>query len=265
MNIFRFELKSNIKSTIIWILAMCLTVYFFMMAFPAYSDNSQGIIKVLKNYPPELLKALGMDINQFFSSIGFYSFVLIYIELLAAMQAMMLALGTSGRELRTRTSEFLVTKPISRWTILAAKSSAVLVILVITNLSITLTSLYAVSAVTKEPFSVTALLMVCLSTFLLQLVFAAMGILLGVTFRKLRSVAPVSLGIVFGFYVVNMLKGIFDDKWIRYFSPFQFFEKYSIIATKSFDSVFLIWSVVLIVGMLIVGFVYYVKKDIHAV
>jgi len=62
-----------------------------------------------------------------------------------------------------------------------------------------------------------------------------------------------------------MLKGIFDDKWIRYFSPFQFFEKYSIIATKSFDSVFLIWSVVLIVGMLIVGFVYYVKKDIHAV
>ncbi len=265
MNIFLFELKSSFKSTIIWIFALCLVAWGFMMIFPAFMSDSAGIIEIFKNYPPELMKALGFVPDQFFSVLGFYSFVLIYIELIAAMQAMVLGLGTSGREIRTHTSEFLLTKPVKRWEVLGAKISAILFLLVVTNLFLMAASVIAVKQVSSLPFSLTALVLVNVSTFLLQLIFAALGVLLGVTFRKLRAVAPVSLAIVFGFFIVNMLKAIFNDAWIRYFSPFQFFEKYTIIATKSFDTTFLIYSIAIVLGMTLLSFVYFSMKDIHSV
>ncbi len=265
MNVFKFELKSNLKSSLIWILVLCGVAYFFMMIFPAYLENSAGILEILKKYPPELLKALGMDIDQFFTALGFYSFVLVYIELIAAMQAMMLGLGCSGREIRTKTSDFLITKPIKRWQILLAKVSVVFLILIVTNILLSITSVIALNQVATTSFSMTALLLVNISTFLLQLIFASLGILLGVVFRKLRSVAPVSLGIVFGFFVVNMLKAIFNDAWIQYVSPFQFFEKYVIIATQSFNLVMLLWCLLLIFGFSLLSFIIYTNKDIHAV
>ncbi len=265
MNIFRFELKSNLRSTIIWIAVLCLVAWGFMMIYPNFLADSAGIIKLINNYPPELLKAIGFVPDQFFSVLGFYTFVLVYIELIAAMQAMVLGLATSGREIRTRTSDFVLTKPVKRWEILGAKSLAILTILIVTNLCLMLVSYISISQVADRSFSLTALVMVNISTFLLQLVFAAIGILLGVTFRKLRSVAPVSLSIVFGFFVVNMLKGIFDDAWIRYFSPFQFFEKYLIITSKSFETPFLLYTIFVIIGMTLMSFVYYSIKDIHAV
>ena len=265
MNIFLFELKSNFKSAVIWIFVLCLVAWGFMMIYPSFLSDSAGIIEVFKHYPPEVMKALGFVPDQFFSVLGFYSFVLIYVELIAAMQAMVLGLGTSGREIRTRTSEFVLTKPVKRWEILGAKSLAILTILAITNVFLMITSYLSIAQVAQGSFSLNALLLVNLSTFLLQLVFAALGILLGVTFRKLRSVAPVSLGIVFGFFVVNMLKGIFDEAWIRYFSPFQFFDKYLIIADKTFETPFLLYAVALILGLTIFSFAYFSNKDIHAV
>lgn len=265
MNIFLFELKSNFKSNLVWIIVLCSVAYFFMMIYPAFYANSKDLIEVFNRYPKEVLVAFGFDIDQFFSAIGFYCFVLIYIELIASMQAMVLGLGTSGRELRLRTSEFIITKPVTRLQIMFAKTASILVILLVTNILLTITSYIAISQVTFDSFSTQAFLLVCLSTFLLQCVFASMGILLGVTFRKLRSVAPVSLGIVFGFFVVNMLKAIFDDAWIRYFSPFQFFDKYSIVLKGNLEIEFLVWGIVLIIGMTLVGFVYFNKKDIHAV
>jgi ABC-2 type transport system permease protein len=265
MNIFLFELRSSFKSTLIWIFAICLVAWGFMMIYPSFIADSAGIIEVFKNYPPEFLKALGFVPEQFFSVLGFYSFVLLYVELIAAMQAMVLGLGTAGRELRTRTSEFILTKPVKRWEILGAKTLAILSILVATNVCLMIVSYLSISQVANGSFSLSALLLVNLSTFLLQLVFAAIGILLAVTFRKLRSIAPVSLSIVFGFFVLNMLKGIFNDAWIRYFSPFQFFEKYAIIADKSFETPFLLYSVALVFGFTILSFVYFSVKDIHAV
>jgi ABC-2 type transport system permease protein len=265
MNIFLFELKSNFKSTAIWIFVLCLVAWGFMMIYPSFIADSAGIIELFKHYPPEVMKALGFVPDQFFSVLGFYSFVLIYVELIAAMQAMVLGLGTSGREIRTRTSDFILTKPVKRWEVLGAKTLAILTILAITNIFLMIASYLSIVQVAGGSFSLTALVLVNFSTFLLQLVFASLGIFLGVTFRKLRSVAPVSLSIVFGFFVVNMLKGIFNDAWIRYFSPFQFFEKYSIIADKSFESVFLFYSIAVILGLTILSFVYYSNKDIHAV
>jgi ABC-2 type transport system permease protein len=265
MNIFLFELKSNLKSNLIWILVLCSVAYFFMLIYPAFYANSTDLIEVFNRYPKEVLVAFGFDINQFFSAIGFYCFVLIYIELIAAMQAIVLGLGTSGRELRLRTTEFIITKPVKRLEIMFAKTASVFVILVLTNILLTIVSYIAISQVTLEPFSTNAFLLVCLSTFLLQCLFASLGILLGVTFRKLRSIAPVSLGIVFGFFVLNMLKAIFDDAWIRYFSPFQFFDKYSIVLLGKLEIEFLLWGITLIIGMILLAFVYFNKKDIHAV
>ena len=181
------------------------------------------------------------------------------------MQAMILGLGTSGRELRLRTSDFLITKPVKRVNILSAKVISITLILVVTNIFIFISAYLGIKSVTPDVFSIQTLIYLSVSTFLLQWIFASIGVVLGVTFRRLRSIAPVSLGIVFGFFVVNMLKAIFDDAWIRYVSPFQFFDKYEVLTTSALDLTFVLWSLGLVIIMLGFSFIYFDRKDIHAV
>ena len=265
MNIFLFELKSQLKSQWIWILSACGVAYFFMLIYPAFYDNAKNLIDIFNRYPKEVLVAFGFDMNQLFSALGFYSFVLVYVELITAMQAMILGLGTSGRELRLRTSDFLITKPVKRVKILLAKVISITLILVLTNIFIFISAYLGIKSVTPDVFSIQTLIYLSVSTFLLQWIFASIGVVLGVTFRRLRSIAPVSLGIVFGFFVVNMLKAIFDDAWIRYVSPFQFFDKYEVLTTSALDLTFVLWSLGLVIIMLGFSFIYFDRKDIHAV
>lgn len=263
MNIFTFEIKSNLKSTLIWMLVLCLVAFLFLQIFPIFYESSASLIEMLQNYPKELLIALDFDPDQFFTVLGFYSFIAVYIQLMAAFQGIIVGLGTMGRETRTRTSEFLLTKPVTRPMVFAMKVASIFTILAVTNLVLLIATILGLGVI-DEPYSMGGLLLVSLSTFILQLIFASIGIFCGATFRKLRSIAPVSLSVVFGFFVLNMLKGVFDDPWIRYFSPFQFFDKFEIISTRSFEPVFLMWSLALIVLLVGSSFIIFVRKDIHA-
>ena len=62
-----------------------------------------------------------------------------------------------------------------------------------------------------------------------------------------------------------MLKAIFDDAWIRYVSPFQFFDKYEVLTTSALDLTFVLWSLGLVIIMLGFSFIYFDRKDIHTV
>jgi ABC-2 type transport system permease protein len=232
----------------------------------------QGIVKdaqefkeLLGAYPPAIRAVLGINLDYITSLLGFYAFIFSFIIICGAIQAMNLGLSILSKEARERTADFLLVKPVSRSSIVSAKLLAALISIVITNiLFITLTVLLA--NLTNTDFSVKLFIMINLSMFFVQIIFAAIGMVISVFFKKIKTVLPLSLGVVFGFYFIGaFLVTDNSDKVERIFSPFKYFDVIYIIDNASYEAFYMIIGAAIVVVSIVASYIIYNKKDIHAV
>jgi len=265
MNVFRFEFKQLIRSTLSWSLALGLVVIIFMSFYPVYYEQIAIMKPLFDNLPELLLKSLGVNVDTLFTGLGFYSFILMYIQLIAAMQAMMIGLGVVGKEVRLKMNDFILTKPMSRSSILIQKSLAIFSHLLITWIFLSGLSWVMLNSVETGPLNYQVFILFTLSTLLLQVMFASVGLLTAVLLRKLKSVVGVSMSVVFTLFVMNLMQAILDEPWLRYLSPFQWFEKSYIFYNSSFEWPMLAMCALISIGSCAGAYVVYIRKDIHAV
>ncbi|NRD77270.1 ABC transporter permease subunit [Bacillus sp. BRMEA1] len=265
MNIFLHELKANRKSTIIWTLSLVAVVIFFMALFPSITKDAEGFKKVLENYPEGVRKVLGVSINSITSLLGFYSYVFTYVVLCGAIQAMNLGTSILSKEVREKTADFLLTKPITRVQIVTAKLLSAFTSLVLSNVVFIAAAIITVKAVSGKTFDMTAFLLISLTAFWVECLFLALGILISVTLPKIKSVLSVSLGTVFGFFVLNMLGSVIGEKAIRYVTPFKYYDTTYIMKHNSYETTYVIIEILFIMAAVTVSYLIYSKKDIHAV
>ncbi len=265
MNVFRFEFKQTIRSSLIWGGGLILFLVMFMSFYPVYASEIEVIKPMFERIPEILLKSMGVHIDTLFTALGFYSFILMYLQLMATMQAIMLGLGIVGKEVRLKMSDFLLTKPMTRASILIQKCLAVFTHIGITWLVLSILSYVMLISVTTEPLNIKAFILFTGSTLMLQVMFAGLGILIAVLVRKLKSIVGVGLSVVFTLFVMNLMQAILDEPWLRYFSPFQWFEKSYIFYNKSYEWPLVgMWALVTLVS-LVGAYVVFTRKDIHAV
>jgi ABC-2 type transport system permease protein len=264
MNIFLHELRAYRKSTIIWSLSLMIIVVLFMSFYPSFSEDAEGFKKIMEGYPEAIRNALGFNLETFFTIIGFYSFPLSFITLCGAIQAMNLGTSIVSNEVREKTADFLLTKPVTRSTILTAKLMAVLTSIVITNIVYLLAAMMVAFQVKTEDFSLKLFIMLSLTLFFIQLIFLAIGIIVSVIVPKIKSVLTVSLATVFAFYFLGMFSDTTGDNAKRYLSPFKYFDNTYIIKHSSYEATFLIVGAILIILAIAVSYFIYAKKDIHS-
>ncbi|WP_088014490.1 ABC transporter permease subunit [Gottfriedia acidiceleris] len=265
MNIFLHELKAYRKSTFIWTASLMAIVVFFLSLFPAIAKDYVEFSKVLEGYPEGVRKALGLEIESFGSVLGFYSYVFIYISLCGAIQAMILGTSIVSKEVREKTADFLLTKPVTRTKVMASKIFAGIVSLAITNVFYLAATIMMAQHVKTADYSSKSIILLSVSLFITQLLFFGIGILISVVFPKIKAILSISLAIVFGFFVVGMVVATDESNVKRLLSPFKYFEPKYIIAHSKFESQFLIVSIGIIIVSIIASFVIYKKKDVHAV
>lgn len=265
MNIFLHELRAYRKSTIIWSLSLIALIILFMSMFPAFAKDAEEFKKLLEGYPEPVRKALGMELDSLFTILGFYSYAFLYISLCGAIQAMNIGTAIVSKEVREKTADFLLTKPVTRATILTAKLLAAFTSLVVTNIVFLFTSSLVASQVATEEYSHKAFLLISLTLFFIQLIFLALGFVVSVLARKIKSVITVSLGTVFTFFIIAMLSSTSDDEAKRYFSPFKYFDHAYITENTNYEASFIMVGLAIILTSVITGYMVYKKKDIHAV
>lgn len=265
MNIFMHELKAYRKSTIIWSLSLIVIIVIFMSMYSSFAEDAEGFMKIMENYPEAIRHAFGFNQGNFFTILGFYSFPLSFITLCAAIQAMNIGTSIVSKEVREKTADFLLTKPVTRTKILTAKLLAALVSIVITNIVYFAVASFMAFQVKTDDFSLKIFFMLSLTIFFIQLIFLAIGTIISVMVQKLKSVLTVSLATVFAFYFVGMFSDTTGDEVKRYFSPFKYFDTAYIIKHASYEATFLIVGAVIIILAIAASYVVYIKKDIHAV
>ncbi|MEA4887897.1 MAG: ABC transporter permease subunit [Clostridiaceae bacterium] len=264
MNIYRFEMRLLRNSIITWALTLAGTCAFFLSLYPVYANNVEIVKSMMAGFPPGVLEAFGINMDTFFSLTGFYALTLYYVLFFGAIQAVHLGLDLISRENRSKTSDFLLTKPVNRRTVIAAKYMAALTALVITNLVYLVASTLMCLAVKNTDLNLPVLLLISLTLFFAQLAFLGIGALIATFFTKIKSVSSLSLSVAAFFFVLSMIDTLIGKEAIRYITPFKYFDNLNIIENQAYQgsSLLTVFGVCLICA--VISIIVYVRRDVAA-
>lgn len=265
MNVFKQEMKMAYRSIIPWTLAMIGICWLFMTFYQSIAADAAIMNKVFENFPKEFLNALGISDLDMSTIQGYYGLIFNYVTLIGAIYAMKLGLSVLSEEARCKTSDFLVVKPVERYTIVTAKFMTVLVLIVIQNCIYDLVSFGIASIYKNVQFDAGLFFMINTTLFLVQMFFVGFGMLLSVIIKRIKSVLPITMGVVFGFFVLQMLNETLHEKSLTYVTPFAYFNMSSMIQEQAIDITYLVLDAVLIVLFILLTYVIYKRKDMPSV
>lgn len=263
MNVLRFELKIQLKSTLTWAISLAVLGFAFIAIFPAYTSDVDTLKELLANYPPEFLKAAGLGNAGIDTFNGFYSFCFVYLIFMGAIQSLILGITIISKEKTRKTSDFLFTKPVNRLRILIEKIVTSLICVIFTNIVYVIATYLATTLyVDQVDWKVFFLLQGALLGT--QILFLAIGFFLACCFNKIKS--PVSLGIGVGalFFALEMVANMYNDTALKYISPMSYLNPSYIVDHSSYELSTFITGSVLTILLLGAGLYLYKVKDINS-
>jgi len=264
MNIYKHELKMNLKSVITWSLSIAVLILVYLSAFSSISADAELLGEMLASFPEELLIAFGMTDIDFASVQGFYGVVFLFCQLCLAIQAANYGFSLVSIEEREMTADFLLAKPIGRTKILTSKLLAAISSLTITNIVVWISSFVVINMVREgREFDANALVLLLLTIVVFQLFFLSVGMLISLMMKRVRSVTPLSMSLAFGMYVISAFGGMLGDAKLEYITPFKHFEPNYILKNGSYDLPLVMISVLVILISIAGSYWLYTKRNIH--
>lgn len=259
---FKKEFKNNFKSFIIWI-SIIISMFILVFAiYPSISANSDAMNQFINTMPKEMLEMFNMDVVGFgtvfgwIATEGFMMLTLIGGAYFAIMGSNILL-----KEENDGTIEFLYSKPVTRNNILFSKILVGVFFVLIFNLLISLVTLIGLLASNGFDFNKWAL--ISFIPMLLHLFFFSISFLLAIFFTKTRKSLGVSLGVLFGLYLLNMLSAMSDKiEFLKYFSPFYYINARSILTENNINVLHTFVILFCSFIFIFISFKYYNKKEL---
>ena len=264
-SIFRQEFKMHLRSVIIWSVAVVVLIFVLISVFSSLSQEVEMLDEMMAQFPPQLLTAFGMDDLDLSTVLGFFSFVFLFAQLLLAVQAANYGFGLVSIEETEWTADFLLTKPVARTQILTSKLLAAVVGLAVTNLLVWISSFVLLNAYKGDrTFDARVLLLLLLSLVGFQLFFLAVGLVISLLVKRIRSVTPYAMGLAFGMYVLSVFGDMLGESVLELVTPFKHFEPGYIAHHGAYDWPLVLISVAAIVVSLVGSYLLYTRRDIPA-
>jgi ABC-2 type transport system permease protein len=263
MNIFLRELKANRKALIIWSVCMFLLVVSGMAKYTAYS--AVGSSNDVFNKMPFSIKALlGFGSFDVTTISGFYALCFMYIELTAAIHAVLLGAGIIAKEESDKTTEFLMVKPVSRASVITPKLIAALFNIIVINIVSLISSIVMVATYNKGADLSGKVAMFILSMFLVQLIFLSLGTALAASMRNPKSSGSLATGILLIAFVISKITDLTDKlNVLNLLSPFKYFNINKLYLGNGLNIVIIILSLLLAAIFSVSTYFFYQKRDLH--
>ena len=265
-NIFRHEFRIRLRSVISWSLAVTALVVIFFSFFSIFADQAALVNEMLKNFPPQLRAAFGMDRMNLATVLGFYGFIFTFIQLCLAIQAGNYGFGLVSIEESELTADFLLSKPVSRTNVLTSKLLAALASLLVTNLVLWVSSFAAITLFRGDyEYEPATLVILLLSMPIFQLFFMSIGLVISLLVKRVRNVTPYALGLGFGMYVLNAFSGVFGDVKLESITPYKHLDPSYIVREGALDTPLVLVNITISLIALAISYWRYIRRDIPAV
>jgi len=238
MNIFFRELKSNLRSLLIWGSIVILFVVIGFSKFSAYEGNPE-LVAILDELPPAMLSAFNFDAFNLTTITGFLGVMFTYFGLVLSIAAAMWGSDIITKEERDKTVEFSLTLPVTRSRVVTAKIFAALVNCI--ALLLITWGAAIVGAMQYQPDSE-------FYNFLKQ-------------YKRASSAA---VAVLLGTYFMSIISGLNENlEFLKFFSPFKYFNPATLLHESTIDLTFILLSAGIVAVLIVGAYVSYSRRDLY--
>jgi len=262
-NIFLQEFKSRMGSVLTWSVAIFTLILAYMSMFQGFADETAMVSQLMESFPKELLIAFGMADMDWSTLLGFFGLVFIFCQICLAIQAANYGFSMVSIEETEWTADFLLSKPVGRTRIMTAKLLAASAALALTAGFVCYSSVMAVilfSGGRAIEFRILFLLLASIPFF--QFFFLSVGMLISLLIKRVRSVTPFSMGLVFGLYILNAFGDMIGETGLEILSPFQHFTPAAIVREGRWDLPLVLISITVTMIAILASYRLYAGRDI---
>jgi len=265
-NLFLNEMRRNLTSLILWTTVITVLIVITMSAYRTFFENQSKVMGMMSLVPKSALQFKGIsNFKDLLSVLGFYSVNnVIYMMVLGSIFSIVLSSNILLKEEYNKTAEYLLTRPITRSEIFFSKISVVAIHIFLLNMVTALAGFICMEVVKNEPFSIKAFLIISLFTFLLNLLFGAIGLFISTLVKRAKPITTFSIGMVLFFYFIHTISKIsVSFSKIGYLSPFKYVNTEVLKTNYGLDFGNLLYFVCFTLILTGISYRIYTRKDIY--
>jgi ABC-2 type transport system permease protein len=263
VNIFIRELKANLKSLIIWCVIMLLLVMVGVAKFSAFAGDP-SMLAIIDSMPKAMVEAMSLRAFNLTTIGGFFGIMFLYFGLMGGIAAAMWGSTSVSKEERDKTVEFSLVLPVTRNRVVTAKALAALVDCIIFVLVTWGASLVSAQTYHPDQAFYSFLMLEMAAMFIMEMVFLAVGLMLGCVMKQYKRSGSTAVAIILVAYFLSIMSGMQENlKFLRYFTPFKYFDAGEFFRSGKLDGVYLLLSAGIIILCLGIGYWVYNKRDLY--
>ncbi len=256
------EIHLNFKSFIIWISIIIAMFIMVFAIYPSMTKDAELMNQLLSAFPKEMLEPFNMDvigIGTVFGWIATEGFMM--LTLVGGVYFAMMGSNILLKEENDGTIEFLYSKPITRNKIIISKLLTGFTYILLFNICIS--TVILLGLILSKDLNILQWFLISIIPIIIHLFFFSISFLVSIFLTKTRKSTGLSLGLLFGFYLLNVL-GAMSEKieFLKYLSPFYYINARSIITDSKIEGLNCI--IVLIASIIFVGLAFklFNKKEL---
>lgn len=258
------EFKVNLKNFIIW---LAILIVMFLMVYLLYpfmftDETIKELEDAMKVFPPELLKAFNMEMSDITTAYGWFkSEGFTYVLLIIGLYSSILGGTILLKEENNKTIEYLDSLPIKRSTIVTNK--IVVGISYILLITVLLGVFNYLGLLVLGDFPHKEVILLSLTPIFIGLPLFAINLFISTLLHKTKGIIGLSLGMVFIFYVLNILSEISDKvEFLKYFSIYTLADIRNVITNTKIEPMMVVISLAITVIFIIGSYINYNKKEL---
>ena len=262
MIVYQKELKQAIKPFCIWTVSIAFMMLLCILLFPEMKGEMDSVGDLFANMGG-FTAAFGMDKLNFGELMGFYGIECGNIlGIGGGFFAALVGISALSKEEKEHTAEFLLTHPVSRFSVITQKLLSVLTQVVLLNTAVVAVSLIAVAAI-GEKVQMKEFFLLHLAYTVMQLEISC--ICFGISAFIKRGSIGVGLGVPLALYFLNLVRNISDRAtFLRYVTPYAYAEASDILADARLAWGPMLLGILFAALAIATAYVKYMKKDIAA-
>ena len=258
------EFKNNFKSFIIWtsILIIMFLVVFLVYPYIITDDTIKNLDEMMKVFPNELLKAFNMDITSINTAYGWLkSEGFMFVLLIVGFYSSSLGANIVLKEESDKTIEYLGTLPIKRSKIMTNK---IIVSISYIFLMVFILGVFNyIALLLSGDFNHKQYILLSITPLLIGLPLFALNLFISTFLRKTKKTVGISLGLVFLFYVLNVLSELGEKvEILKYFSIFTLADIRNVITKISINPIMIAISIIITSILIGLSYIRYNKKEL---
>ncbi|MCA9386964.1 ABC transporter permease subunit [Candidatus Dojkabacteria bacterium] len=264
LSIINFELKSLNRFYIWWNIAWISMILLIVPFYSSISEESEKFGELYENLPEGIRVAFSLDANTLSTIEGFINTELVELLVLAtSILGLYFGARSIQREINNKSLLFLVTKPVSRFSIFFGKAKAVLISSFFANAVLFGFVYFAAEIMTTETISLLYVVSSFLVIMLYLFLYYSLGLMLGVL-REGGSALGVGVVAVISTFMFNIVSNLSDKAdFLKYLTPYYYLDLKTVINDNvgiNLFNYFIILSIT--VTFFIIGYLIFKNKDI---